>query len=218
MKQKMHSSRVLWRFSLSYLILMVIPLLMGIMAYSTSLQNANEQLMKMGEAALERAASEVDCSLLEAKEFANTLMSMNSVAHLMDHQGSNGERILSLQKSVAELPEFKDTYRLFQRYFIYLPESDIVVDNKNAYIQLQDYYATTFRYGDKALNEFRQDILRKNSALTLLPATENVYQQKVYSSLIHPRPMRRRSQLCRVLWRQWRSAALYGSFHGSGCL
>ena len=185
MKQKMHSSRVLWRFSLSYLILMVIPLLMGIMAYSTSLQNANEQLMKMGEAALERAASEVDCSLLEAKEFANTLMSMNSVAHLMNHQGSNGERILSLQKSVAELPEFKDTYRLFQRYFIYLPESDIVVDNKNAYIQLQDYYATTFRYGDKALNEFRQDILRKNSALTLLPATENVYQQKVYSSLIH---------------------------------
>ena len=174
MKQKMHSSRVLWRFSLSYLVLMVIPLLMGIVAYSISLQNANEQLMKMGEAALERAASEVDCSLLEAKEFANTLMSMNSVTHLMDHQGSAEERILSLQASVSELPEFKDTYRLFQRYYIYLPEADIVVDNKNAYLKLQDYYATTFRYGDKSLTEFKEEILRKNSALALLPASENV--------------------------------------------
>ena len=109
MRQKMHSSRVLWRFSLSYLVLMVIPLLMGIMAYSISLQNANEQLMKMGESALERAASEVDCSLLEAKEFASTLMSMNSVTHLMDHQGSNEERILSLQEFKTQVEQTLDS-------------------------------------------------------------------------------------------------------------
>ena len=176
------SSRVLFRFTVSYLLLMVIPLLMGIAAYSIALQNAEDQVIHTNLLALERASSEIECSLLEANSFVSALTKNESLSRMFSEDDPSTS---TLQQAINDLPEFKDTYHLVQRYFIYVPDNNLIVDNRNAYIHLKNYYATTFRYGDMPLEDFERDTLARQDIPALLPVTSNVYMQKEYRSMLY---------------------------------
>lgn len=178
---KKQSSRVLFRFTVSYLLLMVIPVLIGFTAYSIALRSVEEQVIRTNELALERASSEIECSLTEADSFIASLTGLEVVDQLF----SGTQEASFLQSAISSLPDFQDTYRLMQRYFIYIPEQTMIIDHRNAYLQLKNYYMTAFRYGEMSLTEFRQNILDGASARRLLPVTDNTYMQKNYHSMLY---------------------------------
>lgn len=181
-QNRKQSSRVLFRFTISYLLLMLIPLLIGITAYSIALRNAEDQLIRTNELALERASSEIESSIKEAETFVSSLSMNDELAQVFS---SEEHRPSSLQQIISGLPEFTDTYRLVQRYFIYVPDTQLIVDNRNAYLQLRKYYATTFHYGDMSQDEFEEQVLEGRSYSALLPVTENEYMQRKYRSMLY---------------------------------
>lgn len=178
---KKQSSRVLFRFTVSYLLLMVIPVLVGFTAYSIALRSAEEQIIRTNELALDRASSEIECSLKEADSFVDSLTGLDVVDQLF----TGTQEASFLQSAISSLPDFQDTYRLMQRYFIYVPERAMIIDHRNAYLQLKNYYMTAFRYGEMTLAEFRQNILDGAAARRLLPATDNTYIKKDYRSMLY---------------------------------
>lgn len=178
------STKVLFRFTVSYLLLMMIPLLMGLVAYTLAVRNATEQVIRTHELALERAASEVECSISEVRSFSERLMTLEPLARLFDESRNEEQLIPKLQEVIGSLPECHDTYGMVQRYFVYVPDSRVIVDNKNAYINLQKYYASTFRYGDMELDAF-EALLSGDGALGLRAVTRNVYLQKEYQSMLY---------------------------------
>ncbi len=179
------STKVLFGFTLSYLLLMLIPLFIGITAYTIALNNAGRQVIRTNELALERACSEVECSVQEAKAFTAHLSAMDHVNAFLDHAWPKKEEVTQLQTLIAGLPEFRDTYGLVQRYFIYSSVSGYVADNRNAYVDLPKYYDSTFRYGDLTVEEFEDRILRSRDALGFHPVVANVYCGKPYNSMLY---------------------------------
>lgn len=140
------SARVLFGFTASYFLLMLIPLFIGIAGYTIELNNASRQVIRTNELALERACSEVECSIQEAKAFAMHLNAIDRVNDFLDHAWPPNEDVTRLQATVANLPEFRDTYGLVQRYFIYSAASGYIADNRNAYVNLSKY-ARSFDLG-----------------------------------------------------------------------
>lgn len=180
-QKKKQSSKVLFQFTISYLLLMIIPFLTGIIAYSIALHNAEDQLARTNELALERAASELECTLTESDAFVLSLSRLNAVQELFD---GNESPTSMLQEVISSLPEFHDTYKLVQRYYIYVPDKKLIIDNRNAYPHLKNYYDTTFRYGDLAAEQFEEKLLG-GATPTLLPVTDNEYLQKNYRSIVY---------------------------------
>lgn len=179
------SSRVLFQFTASYLLLMLIPLFIGITAYTIALRAANEQVIHFSELALERAASEVECAVSEAKAFTTHLNSLSPVHELLDDSYPDEDRVLFLRNAISNLTDFRDTYGLIQRYFIYSSSNGFILDPRNAYTNLSRYYTTTFRYGDLSMQEFEKQLLLSEGSLGIHPVTSNTYLSKEYDSMVY---------------------------------
>ena len=179
------SAKVLFGFTASYFLLMLIPLFIGIAGYTIALNNASRQVIRTNELALERACSEVECSIQEAKAFAVHLSAIDHVNDFLDNAWSKKEDVTRLQSTIANLPEFKDTYGLVQRYFVYSAASGYIADNRNAYMDLPKYYDSTFRYGSMSVAEFEEQMLRSKETIGLHPAVTNYYFGKKYNSMLY---------------------------------
>ena len=179
------SNRVLFGFTCSYLLLMLVPLFIGITGYTIARNNAAQQVIRTNELALERACSEVECSIQEANAFAVHLSAIDHVGDFLDHSWPQKENITNLQATIASLPAFNDTYGLVQRYFIYSPVSHFIADNRNAYVDLSKYYDSTFRYGNMTADEFEESLLRSRDAIGLHPVVKNFYCGKKFNSMLY---------------------------------
>ena len=78
-------------------------------------------MIRTNELALERACSEVECSIQEAKAFAMHLNAIDRVNDFLDHAWPPNEDVTRLQATVANLPEFRDTYGLYSG-ILFIPQ------------------------------------------------------------------------------------------------
>ena len=179
------STRVLFRFSVSYLLLMLIPLFMAITAYTLALNNAKSQVFRSAELSLSRAVSEVECSMKEMQLFTSQLNQQKLVSELLDVSYPENEKTVYLHSAIENLPSFKDTYGLVKRYYIYCSESGVLINHQNAYTQLEHYYSSTFRYGTLTGEEFRSVVLEEGPIGELYPAAETVYLGSAGRSLLY---------------------------------
>lgn len=178
---KRQSSRVLFRFTVSYLLMMIIPVIMAATAYTIALRSSENQVVRTNELALERAVSEIDCSLSEADTFVHSLSTLS----VLDRVFSDDHDAAFLQAAISELPEFTDIYGIIQRYFIYAPDKELIIDPRNAYVNLRNYYATAFRYGNLPLEAFISDVLNSKNLPCLFPVADNTYILKNYQSMLY---------------------------------
>ena len=179
------STRVLYRFSISYLLLMLIPLFMAITAYTLALNNAKSQVFHSAELSLGRAVSEVECSMKEMQSFTSQLNQQKVVTELLDVDYPENEKTVYLHSAVKNLPSFNDTYGLVKRYYIYASQSGVLINHQNAYIQLEHYYSSTFRYSNLTAEEFRNTVLEKGVIGELYPTEETVYLGSSGRSLLY---------------------------------
>ena len=106
-------------FACSYLILLIIPILMGISTYRNSIQLSRSNIIAANEIALSQFGEAIDNSLDSAGQFAISIHSMQkSILSFSSKISHSGEQVYAVRSAIDSLPIYIDSNGLFSEYFI----------------------------------------------------------------------------------------------------
>lgn len=173
MRQNKNRHTIFLKFMLSYVVVLLIPLLIGIFAYSESFNMIAEDAHESNLSMLEQSKITIDGRLAEVNAMIDqlalsaTVDSMLSMANpLVD--GSTVFNIIDMQ---SDLVSYKATNEFIYSFYIYSNKGDIVFSPETSYIRIPYFYDQIFKYGDMTFSEWKEQILDKNHQKTYLPTT-----------------------------------------------
>lgn len=166
----LQNNKILIKYVMSYLLIMILPLLMGSILYARTMSVLKTELREMSLSVLEKGKDSIDHHLTSIDNFIYQL-------------GSN-KKIQDF-KTIKEL--FKDgnsykTYDILQEifpysvvnsfvdsYFIYFRKSNSIVMPATFY-NYEAFYSNYFNYNNMTSTEFADNILNKNFYKVVLPS------------------------------------------------
>lgn len=131
-------------FACSYLILLIIPLIMGISTYSSSVQLSRSNVIAASETVLSQFGESIDNSLDAASQFALSISSsiQKSILSFSNKDSHSSEQIYAVRSAIDTLPIHMDSNGLTNNYFIIEYETDIVVSPRVGYLTSYSYYSS----------------------------------------------------------------------------
>jgi two-component system response regulator YesN len=132
-------------FACSYLILLIIPILMGISTYRNSIQLSRSNIIAANEIALSQFGEAIDNSLDSAGQFAISIHSMQkSILSFSSKISHSGEQVYAVRSAIDSLPIYIDSNGLFSEYFIIVYKTNIIVSPRVGYLNSHSYFSTHF--------------------------------------------------------------------------
>jgi AraC-like DNA-binding protein len=180
--------RLLPRVLITYVIMLILPILFGTIAYrsaqSAITRNAEESRM----AALRQALTILDFSIGEARDIANTL-SLNSTlrrfAYLEDpYEGVNPIRII---ETLNEFRRFNVRDPLIVDFFVVLRASDVAIGPQRV-SRISRFYPDLFRYEGWSLEQWRRRALDDLESGRFLPSRRVTIADVEFSLISYSRP------------------------------
>lgn len=179
---------VLLQFTLSYVCVMIVSFVMGVGMYQISYRNAENQSIQFSSVLLDQTCETIEKSLSEAVSFSYMLNSISDWPEMNQAGLSKGDLTMNIQSIAKSLPSFSDTSGLITRYFVYSDKSNTIVEHGSGYLNLKDYYRTSFAYDDMSYDEWYSSVLKEENGV-LLPAKSNRYTNKEYHSFLYIQPI-----------------------------
>ena len=162
----------LFGFSLSYLILLLIPLVMGISAYMNAASTTQDQIIKSNETLLQQFSQRFDQSLSAADSFSLTLSSTQSINDFMlaplRQELSREDLIYSIWNQFRSPVIFRDSSQLISNYYLYNDPGDFVVGPYQGSLDPEEQYDEFFAYGGYTAQDWT-DMLHFKTQKLLMP-------------------------------------------------
>lgn len=120
-------SKVFRRFLLSYLIILFIPLLAGLISYHVSLKTAEKYSIMNSTQVLHEGKTILEQRLDEINRFANQLATNSDVNTLLNKNITEKNKIVSSMKQLStDISPFASTNDFLEDFYIYFRRMDIV--------------------------------------------------------------------------------------------
>ncbi|NLV59340.1 MAG: helix-turn-helix domain-containing protein [Clostridiales bacterium] len=163
-------SRSLMKFTMFYLCLLFVIVLLGISTFLVSISTTARQTEEVNTMILKQTAENIDNSFNEANYFTYTASGFNYLQKLMLlGRPFDGEAILTIREAMGNIPPFSDGNRLIVNYQIYLSNGDFIVQYGNTCLDIDRFYGKSFSYGDMTVSQWRQSVLKSGYTM-LFPA------------------------------------------------
>jgi len=171
--------RIAFRFLLSYLIILCLPLMIGVIIYDRTVNVIEAEVMHTNKTVLNQSMKTLDGKLAFIEENARNMAQnskVNSFQFLQDaYTGSNTYRILDTR---GGLNEYALTNDFILGYYILFSNSDLALSAKETY-RLPEFYQDTLHYNDMNYADWKQEFLVKYRK-QYLPAEAAVFRGKSY--------------------------------------
>ncbi|MEG0767732.1 MAG: hypothetical protein RR482_08445, partial [Clostridia bacterium] len=160
----------LWRFTLSYLILLLIPLAMSVNAYLVAMRLTEQYIMESNQLIVSAAMDKLESSLSEAERFALTLSQMDDMKNAMQCQRpTESSCVYVIQKAILQLPVFSDANHIITGYSLYSSAGDYMLAPLSAYLNLSRDYEKSLKYEGMDYTAFREQVLDMRRVTGMLP-------------------------------------------------
>ena len=165
-------------FSLSYFLILLIPLAMSAVSYISAMNLTRAQAIETNSLMVQRLSDSLDKSIKEADQFVSTLTNLSALSSFMrTSETSRDDTVLSMNRLVSStVPSFTDSNELISRYYIYSARKDVILEPYKGYLDPLMYYDAFLSYNGMAYPQWRESILLGSDSLnTLLPAATALY-------------------------------------------
>ena len=128
-------------FACSYLILLIIPVLMGISTYAGSVRLSRDALVETQRMALQQCGESLSNSLDAACQFALSVAATNKSQWMFsDKSAGSGTRVFAVREAIENLPLNMDSNNLTTNYFVIDFASDIIIRPRAGYLSSRTYF------------------------------------------------------------------------------
>lgn len=174
----------LFQFTLSYLLILVIPLIMGLLNFWYVLDFATKKTVYTITLILKNSMEGLENSLKSIATYSRTLNQLKVLDDIVSINGQQNVDLLDLQNAVEQYPILRDDSRYVDIHFLYSGRNDIILAPLQAFLNVEMYYGTYFDFGDMSFAEWRDQILRNPSKPdgVVLLGNENGKNRLVYQT------------------------------------
>ena len=166
MKAK-RSQKILYSIAGTYLVLLIVPMIMGISLYSYALNIAREYVTEANETALQNSVYSIEGMLTAADRFAATLLSSRPTMLSKNIRGMpHGSFAYSIREVTDGLPYYFDGMNIVSGYVIIDLRNDVVYAPRIGYPSTRAYYEAVIADGtdDYGYSQWYNDIYTLNHA------------------------------------------------------
>lgn len=150
---------VLNNFTLSYAILLIVPIVMGTFHYKHIIDTSFEQISYSHQLILENAKNSFQNSLDSILTFTDILNELSSLDEVLEKSDINDLPITVLQRISKELPWLTDSNHYVKSYYIYSEKNTGMLQPNRVYLNPQLYYNMAFGVDSYNYEEWRSAIL-----------------------------------------------------------
>lgn len=134
------SPSVLFQFTVSYLLLLLIPIVMGIIGYANSFAAMQKQLLNSNNLILENVMYSLESSLNSMQAYAFSLNNVLYLDRTIRHASEENSDLYSLQQTAGHLPVYSNDRGYVQSYYIYSQKNQLLMAPSQVFLEIEPYY------------------------------------------------------------------------------
>lgn len=183
--KRLVKNKIFFRFFITYLIIMFIPIILGIIVYNISYNSLENYAIKANTAVLTQAKSVLEKQVDEINHIVMLLSNDNTVRSYLHvknpYQPTSVNKMFSLKK---ELKAYQEVNNLILNYFILYRNSNMAYTSNLVY-KISELYPDTFNYEGINFNQWYKEMFNRYYYNKYLSARDIIYHDKKYSALTY---------------------------------
>ncbi|EKN65263.1 AraC family transcriptional regulator [Neobacillus bataviensis LMG 21833] len=172
MFDRLEKINIFRKFLLSYILILIIPLLASFIIYQISIYKIKENASATSQNLLNQTKDIIDQKNDEIEKFVYQ-MSLNPEINQLMYQKSTVDMNLAydLYKVQKSIHPYGYTNKLFRNFYIYFSQIDTIVSPESSYVRTKDYY-NTHLYEGLSYEEWKKNINQTYLSRYYLPSTK----------------------------------------------
>lgn len=166
-----HKNSVFLQFLISYIIILLVPILIGSVLYVNTLQLFKEEVIQSNMSMLEETREIINQRLDEVDNMVTRLAMNNKVKNLVFSNKSLKEsevyKLLDLER---DLLPYALTNNFVSNFYIYARNSNLMISPYTSYSRLPTQYDYFFKYNNMEYDNWQEMILNHRWNKEILPA------------------------------------------------
>lgn len=168
-------SRILQKFSLSYFVLMLVPLVMSVSCFLYTQHLVRTNVSYQNELIIAASLERIDNSLGESLNFASMLYQQANLRSLLrQSRYAQATPIYDIYRMNQLLPQFRDINGLVNEYFIVDANARFLLAYRHAYIHLERHYDNQLAVEGMNYKAWRENVLSVDAGFGALPAYRHI--------------------------------------------
>ncbi|MDQ6418128.1 helix-turn-helix domain-containing protein [Paenibacillus sp. LHD-117] len=179
MKRKWPNMSPLFRkFMISYIIVLMIPLIAGYMSYRTSIDVAQSISIENSLMTLGQSKQILERNLAEVEGFTKQLAINQDLRRLITEQ-RNGERynVYGLWESAGDVGSYSQTNDFLSNFYIYLRNFNVIITPKSVYFRPEHFYELN-HYEGMTFKQWEETILHNNHLNEIIPERRYIHKNQ----------------------------------------
>jgi two-component system, response regulator YesN len=167
-------SRVFRRFLVSYIVILMIPIIAGYMSYRTSISVTQSVSIENSLTQLQKSKEILERRMAEVEGFTRQLAINQDLSILMNEKSSDDKsNVYGIWKMMKDVLTFGQTNDFLQNFFIYLNNYNVVLTPGSAYFRPEHYYENS-HYKDLTFEQWKNKVLNVTHRSEIMPLSEFV--------------------------------------------
>ncbi|QGH32941.1 helix-turn-helix domain-containing protein [Gracilibacillus salitolerans] len=159
--KRIESSKIFRRFLISYLVILIIPMVAGFISYQTSLDTAQKYSIINSKQVLDQSKKVLEQNLDEIDRFVLQLSVDSDLNNILKINASDKNKAISTLKQLDnKISSYAATNEFLKDFYIYLKEPELIVTPGSVYYRPYHFYADNY-YTDMTMTEWEDNILNK---------------------------------------------------------
>lgn len=160
-KLRKNTSKIFITFWISYIIILVIPLVIGSIAYSQAGKALEDEVLRSNKAMLGQLSQIVDSRLSEINQLADQIaLSPNIRQYMYTTAYANADLSYKAIDIINELTAYKNVTKFVDDFYIYFPSNDTILTSTSKYTP-ETFYSTMYSNTDSTFDNWLNDTLQQ---------------------------------------------------------
>ncbi|MCV9888678.1 helix-turn-helix domain-containing protein [Metabacillus halosaccharovorans] len=182
MKTKM--PKIFRRFLLSYVIILLFPLITGFISYQVSIDVAKTSSIDTSKLILNKSKDILESRIMEIERFTRQIALEDFNQHLTARTEPNAIDIYSLRETSRFVSKYTHSNDFLEDFYIYLKNYDAVLKEGAVFFRVDHFYET-YHYNDLSFDQWKKTILHGNYQGEILPLRSYTSNNKELSVITY---------------------------------
>ncbi|OAS89076.1 MULTISPECIES: helix-turn-helix domain-containing protein [Metabacillus] len=181
---KTKTSKIFRRFLLSYVIILLFPLITGFITYQVSIDVAKKSSIDTSKLILNKSKEILESRLMEVERFTRQIALEDFNQHLTVRTESNPIDIYSLRETSRFISTYAHSNDFLEDFYIYLKNYDVVLNDGAVFFRINHFYET-YHYNDLSFEQWKKTILQGDYQGEILPLRSYTSENKELSVITY---------------------------------
>jgi AraC-like DNA-binding protein len=178
-KQNRHS--VLMQFSISYIAIITVPIIIATVNYRYILNMTSNQIFNSYNLILKNADESLENSIDSISVFIDVLNKQGFLDTVLKSSDLDEIKISDLQYLIANLPDFSDINRYVKSYYICGKRSGIIIQSNRIMLNPELYYENVLQVPDHSYRQWMEKVFDFKNLIGFINAGSRLFYHVPYS-------------------------------------